>query len=178
MNVEYLYSIVNLYLKKETDKKKTILNIKKNDDSVEFSFSMKNVNEDKTTFVIPYTDFCDNQIDFLKLYKEELMVIDEKYTYHNLDNTSYYILFNSGRVISFDGFSVLEMNNARNILYDIKFNQDEIRLEANEEKEMAYKPRLRLQQAGFSSYATLLLAVITFVAVLFIILLVFKSGMK
>ena len=68
------------------------------------------------------------------------------------------------------------MNFVRNILYDIKINQNEIRLDAIEEKkEMAYKPRVRLQQAGFSSYATLFLVVIFFAAVLIISLFLFNS---
>ncbi len=177
MNTGYLYSIINLYLKKEDSNKKTSLNIKKLDDDVEFSFNMKKANEDKTTFVIPYKDYNLYLIDILKTYKENLMIIDEKYSYDNVTNTCYYyVLFNSGRTISFNGFSVLEMNNVRNVLYDIKINQNEIRLEDIEQKqEMAYKPRLRLQQAGFSSYATLLLVVIFFALVLVVSLFVFKS---
>ena len=53
MNIDYLYSIINLYLKKEINNKRTILSIKRLDDMVEFSFSMKQDNEDKTTFVSP-----------------------------------------------------------------------------------------------------------------------------
>ncbi len=175
MNIDYLYSIVNLYLKKETNNKKTILNIKKSTDTVEFSFNMNKDNEDKTTFVIPYDEYIKEVFTFLKLYKEKLMIIDEKYDYNNATCTCYYyVLFNSGRCISFNGFSILEMNNVRNILYDIKINQEEVRLE-NKKKEMAYKPRLRLQQAGFSSYATLFLMVIFFLMVLVLSLWVFKS---
>lgn len=177
MNIGYLYSIINLYLKKEINNKRTILSIKRLDDMVEFSFSMKQDNEDKTTFVIPYKEYNLYLDEIIKNYKESLMIIDEKYSYDNVTSTCYYyVLFNSGRCISFNGFNILEMNNVRNILYDIKINQNEIRVnEIDEKKEMAYKPRLRLQQAGFSSYATLFLVVIFFAIVLVVSLFVFKS---
>lgn len=179
MNIDYLYSIIQLYIKKEIDNKKTILSIKKIDDNVEFSFNVK-INDDKTTFVIPYDLYNSYLVSILHSYKENLMIIDEKYNYDNATNTCYYyVLFNSGRTISFNGFSILEMNNVRNILYGININQEEIRVsEIEEEKEMAYKPRLRLQQAGFSSYATLFLVVIFFVAVLVISLFVFSLFLK
>jgi hypothetical protein len=177
MNTGYLYSIINLYQKKEIDNKRTILNIKKINDNVEFSFNMKNTNDDKTTFLIPLNDYNLYYIDLFKTYKDDLMIIDEKYNYDNVTNTCYYyVLFNSGRSISFNGFSIVEMNNVRNVLYDIKINKNEVRLDSIEkEKEMAYKPRLRLAQAGFSSYATLFFVVIFFLAVLIISLFVFKS---
>ena len=113
------------------------------------------------------------------MYKEELLIIDEKYS-HNDTNTTcyYYVQFNSGRIVSFTGFSILEMNNVRNILYDIKINRNEVRLDDGEEKEMAYKPRLRLQQAGFSSFATLFLVVLFFLMVLVVSLFVFSSFIK
>ena len=177
MGIDYLYSIVNLYLKKETDVKKTYLMIKKLDDKVEFSNKMQKSNEDKTTFVIPYDDYSKCLLDFLKKYKGELMTIDEKYDYDNVSgNCKYFVLFNSGRCISFNGFSVLEMNNVRNELYDININQDELRLEEiKDEKQMVYQPRLRLQQAGFSSFATLFLVVMIFAMILIAALLVFKA---
>lgn len=179
MNIDYLYSIINLYLKKEVNNKKTILNIKKMVDEVEFSFNVK-INEDKTTFVIPYDLYNSFLVLILKTYKENLMIIDEKYNYDNVTSTCYYyVLFNTGRTISFNGFTVLEMNNVRNILYGININQEELRVkEVEDNKEMAYKPRMRLQQAGFSSYATLFLVVVFFLVVLVISLFVFSLFIK
>ena len=177
MNIDYLYSIINLYLKKETDVKKTTLNIKKLEDDVEFNFNMKKDIDDKTTFMIPYDSYNKHLVDFINMYKEDLMIIDEKYSYDNASGTCYYyVLFKTGRSISFHGFKVLEINNVRNILYNIMINKEEIRVdELDTPKEMAYKPRLRLQQAGFSSYATLFFVVVFFVTVLVISLLVFNS---
>lgn len=177
MNIDYLYSIVELYLKKETKDRKTFLIIKKFDDNIEFSFGMKNDIEDKTKFNIPTEEFNNHLADFLNKYKEELMIIDEKYTCDNISgNCNYFVLFNTGRSISFKGFSVLAMNNVRNILYDIRINQNEIRVEEiNAKKQMIYQPRLRLQQAGFSSYVTLFLVVVFFVVVLVISLIIFNN---
>lgn len=180
MNIDYLYSIINLYLKREIDNKRTILNIKKQNDQVECSFNMKTDKNDKTTFVIPYEQFNKNIDVIVSRFKQELIIIDEKYNYDNMSSTCYYyVLFNSGRAISFDGFTVIEMNNIRNSLYNIKINKDEIRVsDIKEEKEMLYKPRMRLQEAGFSSYATLLLMVMFFIDTLVVILWVIKTVMK
>ena len=180
MNIDYLYSIVDLYLKKEKDNQRTFLNIRKLNDAVEFSFNMKKDNEDKTKFTIPCDEYSSHLCDFLQKYKENLMIIDEKYNYDSINNTCYYyVLFNSGRSMSFNGFSVLDMNNVRNSLYDIRFRRNEVRIsELNEEKQMVYKPRLRLQEAGFSSFATIFIIAIFFADVLVIALWIFKSLLK
>ena len=180
MNIDYLYSIINLYLKRESDVKRTILNIRKQNDQVECSFNMKTVKDDKTTFTVPYEDFNKSINEIVTRFKQELIIIDEKYNYDNENSTCYYyVLFNTGRVISFDGFTILEMNNIRNSLYNIKINKEEIRVDdVSSEKEMAYKPRIRLQEAGFSSYATLLLMVMFFIDILVITLWVIKTIAK
>lgn len=180
MNIDYLYSIINLYLKRESDVKRTILNIRKQNNQVECSFNMKTVKDDKTTFTVPYEDFNKSINEIVTRFKQELIIIDEKYNYDNENSTCYYyVLFNTGRVISFDGFTILEMNNIRNSLYNIKINKEEIRVDdVSSEKEMAYKPRIRLQEAGFSSYATLLLMVMFFIDILVITLWVIKTIAK
>ena len=177
MNKDYLYSILNLYLKMEDEHKKTVLNITKKEEEIEFSFTMNIEVEDKTEFVIPIDIYRDTIIDFLIKYKEDLMIIDEKYSYNNDNNScNYRILFKNGRILSFKGFSILDMNNIRNMLFDIKINQEEMRVSSiDEKKEMAYKPRLSLQQAGFSSYASLFLIVLFFVDILVIALWIFKA---
>ena len=180
MNIDYLYSIVELYLKKEKDNQKIFLNLVKSNDIVEFSFSMNKDDANKTKFSISYEEYSSHLVDFLKKYQEKLMIIDEKYNYNNVNNTCYYyVLFNSGRSISFNGFSVIEMNNVRNILYNIDFHADEIRIEEiNQEKKMAYEPRLRLQEAGFSSFTTVFLIAILFADIFVIALWIFKAILK
>ena len=180
MNIDYLYSIVDLYEKKEKPDQKTFLNIRKLADNIEFSFNMKKDDVDKTNFMIPFEEYSSHLTDFLKRYKADLMIIDEKYNYDNINGTCYYyVLFNTGRSISFKGFSVFEMNTVRNTLYDIKLRQNEVRITAiNEEKKMPYQPRLRLQEAGFSSYTTIFLIAIFFVDILVIALWIFKEIFK
>lgn len=180
MNSDYLYSILNLYLKKETEDKKTILNVRKLDDEVEFSFNMNKIDDEKTDFVIPFDVYNDNLLNFINQYKEDLMIIDEKYNFDNENNICYYyVLFKNGRSISFSGFSMLDMNNLRNMLYNIDINSDEIRVNnIDEKREMAYKPRLSLQQAGFSSFASLFLIVLFFADLLVIALWIFKAIFK
>lgn len=176
MGIDYLYSIIDLYLKNETDTKKTALSIKKIEDNVEFNFDMNEKNSDQTNFVIPYDLYHEYLDNFLNRYKQKLMIIDEKYDSNKVNNTChYYVLFKNGRSISFTGFSILEMNNIRNILYNIEFDKEKIRIDSiNEEREMAYKPRLTLQQAGFSSVATLVMVIIFLADLLVIGLWLFK----
>ena len=178
MDLGYLFSIVDLYLKKEKDNKKTTLNIKKNEDKIEFSFGMKLSNE-KTTFQIPFEIVNSKLNELLNIYKQDMMIIDEKYNYDNAKNTCYYyVLFKNGRTLSFDGFSILEINNIRNVLYNIRINTEEIRVNLKEEKEMVYKPKLNLQQAGFASYTTIFLIALFFVDIFVIALWICKILMK
>ena len=177
MNKEYFDSIVSLYLNRETDKRKTSLNIVKREDQIEFNFNMNKTNEENTSFMIPFDVYSDHVIDFINQYKDNLMIIDEKYDYNNTNQTCYYyVLFKNGRNISFNGFTIFEMNNIRNILYGININKEELRVNhIKDEKQMAYKPRLNLQQTGFTSYATLFLSVLLFISILVIVLFVINT---
>ena len=180
MNKDYLYSILNLYVNRENETNKIILGIKRNTDDIEFNFTMNQKDEEKTSFVIPFDVYKENIINFINLYKEDLMIIDEKYEYNEVGKTCYYyVLFNNGRTLSFDGFTIIDMNNIRNILYNININQEEVRVDdINVKKQMAYKPRLSLQQAGFSSYASLFMIVLFFADILVIALWIFKLIFK
>ena len=180
MNEDYLNSIVNLYLSREKDKARINLSIAKKRDKVLFSFNMKQDSLDKTDVQIPFDNINVVLGKVLSMIKKDLMIIDEKYNYDNTNQSCYYyVKYNNGRTLSFDGFSVLELNNVRNLLYDININKEEIRVsDIGEEKQMAYKPLPRLQQAGFSSYGALFLAVLFFADVLVIALWIFKMLMK
>lgn len=180
MNTDYLHSVINLYLSREKDKSKTNLAITKQKDKVIFSFNTKLSSLDKTDVQIPFDNINVELGRILNQFKTDLMIIDEKYSYNNVTNTCYYyVLFNNGRTLSFDGFTVLELNNIRNLLYGININKEEIRVsDIGEEKQMVYKPQTRLQQAGFSSYGTLFLTVLFFADVLVIALWIFKLLMK
>ena len=179
MDIEYLYSIVDLYLKNEDEHNKVNLNIQKKHEDIVFSFTMRKDNPDKTSIKIPLEKFNKHWYTFLNKYKGELLIIDEKYDYDKVKDTCYYyVLFKNGRIISFNDFSIMEINNLRNCLYQIRYNQEEIRVNLDDHKEMAYQPRLNLQTAGFSSYKTLFFVTIFLLDVFFISLWICKLLMK
>jgi hypothetical protein len=116
------------------------------DDVIAFNFNMDENDLDKTSFTVDLNIIMENMNNILNTYKDKLMIIDEKF---NKNNGSHYIvMFQNGRKISFDNFSLLEINNIRNILYDINIYSEEIRLDdISQEKKMVYVPKKELQQA-------------------------------
>lgn len=179
MDIGYLYSIIDLYLNNENDSNKTALSIQKNDDNIEFRFTMRHDNPDKTIFTLPTIVVNDYWYKFLNKYKADLMIIDEKYEYDKVKETCYYyVLLQNGRTISFDGFSVIEINGIRNCLYTIRIDSDEIRVNKDEEIEPKYKPQLNLQVAGFSSYKTLFFITLFILDIFMVSLWVCKLLMK
>lgn len=182
MDINYLYSIINLYLSKESDDKKTNLNvIKGNDNQIEFNFNM-NKNDPETTSFKVVNDLVleeKNLNNFIKTYKQHNMIIDEKYDYDKVnDNCYYYIMLNNGRSISFRNFSLIEINNIRNIIYDIKFQKEEIRIVFEEEQEFENPVNYRLRQAGFASFGTLFMTIVWFLNIILVSLWVFKLFIK
>ena len=179
MNIDYLYSIIDLYIKNENDEKKTNLSVSKINNNIRFSFNMKDNGPDKTTFDIPIKVINASSWKFINYYKKELMVIDEKYTYNKNNNIcNYYVEFKNGRVITFSNFNLLDINNIRNYLFNMKFNIQEIHVELNKEKEMMYKPQLKMQYAGFTSFKILLVSVLIFTNIFLISLLIFNTFIK
>lgn len=174
MDIKYLYNIINLYLKNEKNDCKTNLNIRKKDEKIVFNFNMNENDLEKTTIVLLYEDVVKELWNILNIYKQEKIIIKEEYK-----NNRYRIVFQNGRLLSFDGFTSLEINKLRNLLYSITINSNEIRLdELDNEKKMAYKPNYRLQETGFASYGTLLLVALYLTDTLLISLCVFKMIWK
>ena len=180
MNIDYLYSIFDLYLHNENEKKKTNFSLVKKEDTIECSFNMVQNDTDKTVFSLSIEEISSKLPDILNTYKENLMIIDEKYDVNKQNNTCYYyVQFQNGRTLSFDRFSMVELNSIRNILYNININQQELRVnDINEEKQMVYQPKPKLQQAGFTSYVTLFLSILLFADILVIILWIVKALSK
>ena len=173
-NYSYIYSIIELYLKNECDTKKANLIITKQKDKVELRFNMEKENPNKSTFQLPLAVINQYITNIIKVFKGELLVIDEKYELDSRKKKCYYLIkFSNGRTLSFKDFSVLEINNLRNILYNITMRKEEIRvnLEKEETPSMNYKPRL--VESGFVSFKSLLLMVLFFVGVLVVSLWVF-----
>ena len=175
MNIDYLFSIFDLYLHNEKKDKKINFSMIKKDDMIEFNFAMQDSLDDKTNFTLPLDIVNSNLEKIINTYKDNLMIIDEKYSYSPNNTAYYYVIFQNGRTFSCDGFSVLELNNIRNILYNISIHKEEIRVDdINNKKQMVYKPKMRLQQTGFTSVVTLLLGVLFFADILVIALWIFK----
>ena len=180
MKIDYLNSIIDLYLKNDYNYKKTCLAIKKNPQELEFCFSMKNNKNDKTKFSISNLDISNNFSSFLNRYKQDLLIIDEKYDYNRNNNTCYYyVLFKNGRTLSLNGFTIVEINSIRNILHNIQIRQEEIRIDVHEEeKKDVYQPKLSFGYAGYASFSFIFLVSISIFSVLMVSLLIFTIAMK
>lgn len=176
MDINYLYSVLSLYLVQE-DENKVIINLTKLDDNIKFSFSnQKNIN-DITTFNIKYTEMMEenNLREFLCKFKSQILVKDEKYSYDQVNNKGYYLLvLNNGREISFKDFDINEINKIRNLFYNNTDSSKEIILKETNisHEETKQKPVLRLQEQGFASYLTIMLIGFCFIAIFLIVLFV------
>lgn len=179
MDYSYLYNIIKLYLKNETDKKKTNLNIVKTNDKVFFNFNMSNESQEKASYNLPLEVVNQYIESILKEFKNDLLIIDEKYELNSSHKTCYYyVKFKNGRVLSFNDFSIIEINNIRNILFDIHLYKDEIRVNLDniEQVKMNYKPRLL--ETGFISYKVIFLMVLFFLDIFVVSLWICKLFIK
>ena len=170
MDINYLNSIVNLYLMKENNDKRTNLILVKNNDRIMFSFNMDKDNIDVTSFIISYDELFknDNIKTLIQNYKDKTIVIDEKF-----DNKVYSILLNNGRRISFENFSVIELNDIRNIIYDIKFQKEEIRIDFLDVEDIDNKYYYTLKPTGFANFKTILVIAVCFLVVFIVSLWLF-----
>lgn len=178
MDINYLYSIVELYLKKETLNKKCNLVITKlENDRIQFSFNMDTNDVNVTTFSIPVEEVFEND-NFQKLirtYKQNNIVIEEKYSDVN---NNYYILLNNGRMVSFKKFTLVEFNNIRNIIYDIKMYKEDIKIKFEEEMENENKYYFKLQPTGFINFKILSIVTICFIVIFILSLWIFNIFIK
>lgn len=174
MDINYLYSIVNLYLKKEKNNKRTNLSLVKDNDQIKFSFNMDKDDIDVTSFIISYDKLFenDNIKTLIRTYKNKTIVIEEKF-----DNKVYNILLNNGRRLTFENFSVIELNNIRNIIYDIKFQKEEIRIDFLDDEDIDNKYYYTLMPTGFANFKTLGLIAICFLVVFMVSLWLFNVFM-
>ena len=179
MNINYFASVLELYLNKERENKINLSIVKYHNDKVKINFTMNHDLNETTSFFVGYDCFMekDNLCDFLKQYKGNLIIIDEKYEYDKLNETCYYfIMLSNGRVLSFKNFSLKEVNEIRNLVYDIKYNPQEIKVILDEPlKNGYYHPNLLLGQTGFASFLTFFVVVLGILNVLIVTLWVFKN---
>lgn len=177
MKYNYIYNIIDLYLKNESSVKKIHFNLTKMREKVSMELYMVNDSENKTSFDIPLTEINNYITDILKKYKDDLIVINEDYKLNSRNKLCYYsVQFNNGRTLSLNNFSMIEINNLRNILFDINLLQEEMHLSLDEPKQMNYKPRL--QPTGFANFKILSFAVIVFVVTIVLSLWIFNVLIK
>ena len=174
MDINYLYSIVNLYLKKEKGNKKANLSLIKDNERIKFRLNMDKDDVDVTSFDISSDELFEND-NFKKLitmYKDKTIVIDEKF-----DNKVYNILLNNGRRLTFENFSIIELNDIRNIIYDIKFQKEEIRIDFLDDEDIDNKYYYTLRPTGFANFKTILVIAVCFLVVFIVSLWLFNVFM-
>lgn len=176
MNIDYLYSIINLYLKREKDTSRTNMVISKKEDNLEFNVNMQENDPNKTIFVFPYDIFAENMDNILSLYKDNILVIKEDYKYNkDSDTCKYTVEFKNGRKISFKGFSIHDVNKIRNSIYNITIDKEKIRLNINDnlDFDMKYQNNFKYSYAGFTSMKEVLFISVFFFVVLVVSLFLF-----
>jgi len=177
MKYSYVYNIIELYLKNENDVKKVEFNLTKYREKVVLELNMINDTKNKTAIEIPLTEINTYISDILKKYKNDLMTIDEKYQLNSHNKECFYrICFSNGRVLTLNNFSMLEINNLRNILFGIDSASGEMHLDLEDHKKMNYKPRL--QPTGFASFKIIFLAVIVLTITIILSLWIFNDLIK
>ena len=179
MNLSYFMSILDLYLSKEKEHKTNLSIVKFQSDKIKVNFTMNYNLEETTSFFVNYDSFMEreNLCNLFKIYKEDLIVIDEKYEYDKLSETCYYcILLSNGRILSFKNFTLNEINKLRNYLYNIKYNPEEIKIVLDDnEHDGYYFKRFAYGQGGFASFLTLFIIIFALVNVFVITLWIFNN---
>ena len=159
MNSNYLMSILDLYLSKEKNHQVYLTISKYTNEKVKFDFKMNDLESlDTTSFFLDYDIVMQEDVlkEMLDKFKQNLIVIDEDYEYDKIHGTCFYkAVLTNGRIICFKNFTLAEINNIRNILYNANFNISEISINNDiEDKEGFYK-NYRLSEAGFAGYLTM-----------------------
>jgi len=173
-------SVLELYLSKESEYKTNLNIIKYPNAKVKVNFTMNNDINETTSFFVGYDNFIEkeNLKDFLMLYKGNLIILDEKYEFDKISETCYYcITLSNGRVLSFKNFLLQEVNNIRNLIYNINYKVDEIKINLDEEEKNGYYNHgiLLLGQTGFATFLTFFIVIFIIVIVFIITLLTFKK---
>ena len=179
MDLNYLSSVIDFYLKNETDDNRANLNIAKEDNKAYFSFGMNGNESEKSIYETPLHIINNHLSDIINLFKQDLMIIDEKYDLNNESNICYYcIKLKNGRIISFEGFSIIEINKIRNLLYNVTLNKDEIRVDLRSPNEISMNYEPRLQETGYTSFSQLFLLVLFVSDIVAVGLWIFVTIMK
>ncbi len=175
MDYDYVYNIMDLYFKNENENQKIVLNLTKTSDKVVLKFKMNDKSNDITTFDLPLQVVNNYIKTIIKKYKEDNLVIDEKYELDSQNkNCMYLVKFSNGRILSLNNFSIIEINNIRNILYNITIRQEELRISNDDTQNIKMNYIPKLQETGFTKSSSLFLMAIFFADVFMISLWIFK----
>ena len=171
MDINYLLSVLNLYLEKEEDKLLTI-NVANLDSIVKIDFSY-NASHNKTYVKLDKKIFLDNIKLFIDKIQVGFDISKEEYS-----NLNYNIVFSNSRLLNFKDFSSNELELIRNNIKTLnEFNFSKIEtneLNYNEIYVENKKNNLSFQM-GWTNFLTLFILAILFSDIFMIALLVFKS---
>lgn len=175
MNISYLISVLDLYLKKTNEK----LNIEiiKYDEYIKFNFFYDSSAINKTYISVDIESFNKfSKILFRKIQKND-DIIEEL-----IDNNNNYVVEFKNRVVTFSWFDVNELEIIRSYFdtsNEFSFNQikneeDINNIEKYEDK-IVNKNHKFAYSMGFSSFITIFLSAIWFLDIFMIALWIFKA---
>lgn len=176
MNLNYLISILNLYLSKENDSPLIMwIDDKTNVIKIDFTYE-KSLNN--KTYVKVDKDLFFNNIEFLiKKIQGNLEIINESF-----NNNTYQVLFNNKRRINFINFNENELtlirNNFNNLTSSFNniFNNTVVDDNTTYDNILSENKNIKLNLSfGFTSFITVFLTSILFLDVLMIALWIFKT---
>ena len=178
MNINYLFSVLNLYLSKENNNH-IILDISRSN-YYTFSLSMSDSSTDITKVIINDEDITIKLFeDLINKIKESSISIDDKYDCVSDNIITYHVTLNNGREIIFNNFTKEEINLFRNIIYHISIYDKDMKVKLDKDNDLSQIPyNLRLKQAGSTSLISIVLVLLWIVDIIFITLWIFKQFIK
>ena len=173
--MNYLISILNLYLSRENSNP-LIIELKKMNDTIKIELSYSNSYRDKTFIKLNKDVFFKDVKLFVLKIQENLNVKEEL-----IEKDKYGIIFNNNRQISFIDF---DANDIELIRQDINFTNYEslYNLNLNNDNDKSYdeiyndnKQGEMKYSFGFTSFITVFLTAIWFLDIFMIALWIFKA---
>lgn len=180
MNINYLLSILDLYLLKENDSPIVIEVADNNEIKVDVSY-VRNL-PNKTYVKITKEEFFGNIKYFLNKFQGNFEI--EKENISDIrDYKVYEVILENQRKISFKKFNVKDLefirNNFNNLKNDFRFERIHEPVNANydallKKKSSSYQQNF-VHQMGFSSFSTIFLTAIWFLDIFLVALWIFKT---
>ena len=174
MNLSYLLSVIDLYLKKSYEE----LNIEviKYDGYVKFNFFYKSSSINKTYISIDTNTFWTFANTIISKIQKKDNVLEELID----DNKTYIVKINKNRVISFSWFTREELEQIRGNFNTNNrvFNFDQIETQEEKYEDILTNNKSNYKYAfsmGFTSFITVFLSAIWFLDIFMIALWIFKA---